>query len=885
MPPRIDQISQQLRETCKITGARWAVFLYPASSGWTFGAQHGVSKARQAALNDFIGDDKVATWLAGTLSSGRTRFRSAGSSSSLGCQRVHVFPNQQARCALLVGADKLEKASENIFRVLALGTTGEDYSPPSHEQPSVSPLRQNLILPSLIEPELEYSDNPEEVLGNVLESLVGSLQCDWGLMSTRSGDYFHVEAVTHGPSSLYGLDISIRENRILTDMVSNRAGIIIDDLLSQPAFSNNLEYNKAACWMGIPIIIGKRVIGHLEFVSSKENAFDQQDLQRISFQADRLAYVVENAIVFAEAARYLQQLALLNELASAASQGIDAEDVARRVLERLRRIFHTEFGRVLLLSPDESSLQEYGSNEGQLTPESILIKDSFASEVIKTGLPLCNNNMYSFPREKFLDISHARLQSMLAVPLKYRGKVIGVLALESEFSNAFSVQDESLLILIASHLAGLFENIRLHEEMRQRARQLHDTVRQLQAARETALDIAGDLDLDALLKRVVHRARELVGANGAELGLIDEQLQVVNIYVSEMVWQGDHEKTIPFMAGIAGRVAAFGEPLVVPDYRTWPGRLNPEKRAHYHSAAGVPLKFQGQVIGTLVLMDNRPDWVFKEEHIQLLELLAPQVAVWIRNARLYQELQERIRAQKIAENRLVRSARLAAVGELAAGVAHELNNPLTTITGFVELVLDELPQDSHHRPDLELVLKESQRAHGVVRRLLDFSRPSEDQRIASNLNELVKDSLALIHHLARTGGVEICLDLANKPPWVSVDPAQIKQVLLNLGHNAIQAMPQGGVMRVKTGEAVREGRRWVFISFSDTGEGISPKNMERIFEPFFTTRPAGSGTGLGLSVSYGIVNEHAGSIEVDSHPGKGSCFTIYLPLSEEETNA
>lgn len=886
MPPKAELISQQLKETCKITGARWAVFLNHASGGWSFGIQHGISKARQSVLFDFIRDVKAATWLAGTLASGRTRSRNTGAfNQSLGCQRLFVFPNLQARCALLVGADQLEKTAEGFFRVFALGMPTQEEISTASEEVGENPLRQNLILPSLIEPELEYTDNPEEVLGNVLESLVGSVQCDWALMSIRSGDFFHVESVSHGPVSLRGTDISIRDNEILSEMVSAREGVILNNLSTYPIFSGQAEYVNAASWMGVPIVIGQRVIGHLEFVSSKEEAFDLQDLQRLSFQADRLAYVVENAIVFAEAARYLEQLALLNELASAASLGVDAQEVAGRVLERLRRIFRTDLGRVLLLSPDERTLQEYGSGEDQSSPGVVMVQDSLAGEVIKTGLPLRLNDLNSHSKEVVKATVQTRLQSLLAVPLKYRSKVIGVLALESEFYNAFSVQDEQLLVLISSHLAGLFENIRLNEEMRQRARQLNDTIRQLQAVRETALDIAGDLDLDAVLKRVVHRARELVGVNGAELGLIDEQLQVVNIHVSETAWQGKHDKTIPFMAGVAGRVAAFGEPLVVQDYQSWNGRLHPEKQAPFRSAAGVPLRFQGQVIGTLVLMDDRPDWVFKEEHLQLLGLLAPQVTVWIRNARLYQELQERIQAQKVAENRLVRSARLAAVGELAAGVAHELNNPLTTVTGFVELVLDELPADSPHRQDLELVLKESQRARGVVRRLLDFSRPAENQRVSTDLNELVQDSLALIHHLARTGGVEIRLELAEKLPWISVDPAQIKQVLLNLGHNAIQAMPHGGVMRVKTGTVNRDGREGLFVSVSDTGEGISPENLERIFEPFFTTRAAGSGTGLGLSVSYGIITEHAGSIDVDSQLGKGSRFTIFLPLQAEEQNA
>jgi two-component system NtrC family sensor kinase len=332
------------------------------------------------------------------------------------------------------------------------------------------------------------------------------------------------------------------------------------------------------------------------------------------------------------------------------------------------------------------------------------------------------------------------------------------------------------------------------------------------------------------------------------------------------------------MAGVAGRVAAFGEPLVMVDYNSWAGRLNPEKEAPYRAVAGVPLKFQGQVIGTLSVMDNRTDKVFRPEDVQLLELLAPQVTVWIRNARLYQELQDRIEAQRLAESHLVRSARLAAIGEMAAGVAHELNNPLTTVIGFAELVLGELPEGSPLRVDLELVLRESQRARQVVRGLLDFSRPVENLRMRVNINDLVNDVLNLVNHLLNTGDIEANIDLYDHLPWISVDPSQIKQVLLNLVHNAIQAMPDGGTLGVRTSQLDLDGREWLTIAVRDTGVGIPIEYMDRIFEPFFTTRPAGQGTGLGLSVSYGIVTEHEGFIDVQSQPGQGSSFTVYLPM-------
>jgi two-component system NtrC family sensor kinase len=235
-------------------------------------------------------------------------------------------------------------------------------------------------------------------------------------------------------------------------------------------------------------------------------------------------------------------------------------------------------------------------------------------------------------------------------------------------------------------------------------------------------------------------------------------------------------------------------------------------------------------------------------------------------------------AQQEAESRLIQAAKLAAVGEMAAGVAHELNNPLTTVMGFTELVLGELPAESPYQKELGMVLREARRASEVVRRLLDFSRQGERVRARANLNEIVDDVIALTRHLIHTNGVSLALFLANDLPWVSVDRNQMKQVLLNLVHNALQAMPSGGELCIRTVSQKRDGMDWVTLSVQDSGVGIQPKDKEKIFEPFFTTKADRGGTGLGLSVSYSIVADHGGFIEVESEAKKGSVFTVWLPI-------
>jgi two-component system, NtrC family, sensor kinase len=305
----------------------------------------------------------------------------------------------------------------------------------------------------------------------------------------------------------------------------------------------------------------------------------------------------------------------------------------------------------------------------------------------------------------------------------------------------------------------------------------------------------------------------------------------------------------------------------------------------------VALKDGNQIIG-IVDVESRRKNAFSQNDLIVLESLAGILASVISNAGQYQqlqetvdqlnatrvELQERISALHEAESRLIQAAKLAAVGEMAAGVAHELNNPLTTITGFTELTLDDLPKDTAQYADLELVLREAHRARDVVRRLLDFSRQSEFVRTRSEMNEIVTDVLAIVRHLLHTSGVQLITNLSKDLPWISVDKNQVKQVILNLIHNALHAMPTGGELHICTARRNRENQIWLTIAVIDNGLGISPENLERIFEPFFTTRSKAGGTGLGLSVSYGIVAGHGGFIEAESRLGKGSVFTVWLPV-------
>jgi two-component system NtrC family sensor kinase len=235
---------------------------------------------------------------------------------------------------------------------------------------------------------------------------------------------------------------------------------------------------------------------------------------------------------------------------------------------------------------------------------------------------------------------------------------------------------------------------------------------------------------------------------------------------------------------------------------------------------------------------------------------------------------------KVRQEQLVQSRKMAAVGALTSGIAHELNNPLNNISLTVETLLDDDATDAERRRTLlEDIFTQVQRASGTVRNLLDFTRQDHPVFTTVSISEVVTATLKLVGNELALTGVRSRVSLAPALPPVSGNPRNLQQVFLNLFLNAIQAMPQGGEMDV---EAHREDG-FVRVAVRDTGVGISEENLDKIFEPFFTTKEAGEGTGLGLSVSYGIVANHGGRIEVSSRLGEGSTFSVFLPISAGRT--
>jgi signal transduction histidine kinase len=864
----------QLREASQLTDADWSALVEREAGAWRVTAHYKLGKKLQNALIRFLGKAEVDSWLCGALSGGQSRSVSLPQPSALRVERLYAFPLPGESRAVLVGAAQFSPSAQRIWR---LATAGMNSQAAVVEHSPASFVAADLLMPDL---DAESPYDLPRASDRALNAFIRLVSVQGGWFAIRRGDLLEIRAQWDAPA-VADLVLSIdshallrRMNRTLSPMLVNRG-----DSLWRQIPHKGLKRNTKA-WICVPLVIGQRVIGAVGLW--RDSAFKGEEWNRLVDLATQIAPALETLITFAEMAGHLRRLAMLNDFALTVSTGRSLDQIARRMFALLSRAFGTELIVLDLLSFEDQVLQEYRVNDGNLVSMLRSVEGHPIARLIASDTKRRLNELDS---SYALPLYNGALSGVY-VPLRFRGQPIGLLSVESKRANAFTSYDENLIVVIASHLASLADYTRLREEAEGRARNLgviHEVVQQVvgltdphQVAELTADLLARYFSYELAAVFIADESGKLTigGFGGASQNVVKRAMKSVEY---------------PLRGGITGHVFETGQGVLVNDVLQ-DERYLPIRGWQAGSEICVPIRDGARVLGILDVESSSRN-AFTHNDYMALESLAGILAAIITSADQYQRLQEtiyqlretemelnaRMEAQRLAENRLVQAAKLAAVGEMAAGIAHELNNPLTSVTGFAELVMDELPQDSPLRPDLDLVIRESRRARDVVRRLLDFARQGESARANASLNKVVEDVVALTRHLIHTNGVELSLHLQEDLPWVSMDENQMKQVLLNLVHNALQAMPAGGQLEIVTAAAQKIGREGVIVSVRDTGVGIPPENQARVFEPFFTTKADRGGTGLGLSVTYGIVSDHGGEIELVSQPGVGSLFTVWLP--------
>jgi two-component system NtrC family sensor kinase len=236
--------------------------------------------------------------------------------------------------------------------------------------------------------------------------------------------------------------------------------------------------------------------------------------------------------------------------------------------------------------------------------------------------------------------------------------------------------------------------------------------------------------------------------------------------------------------------------------------------------------------------------------------------------------------KEFARSKIMESERLAIVGQLAAGVAHEINNPLQGIVTYAHLLLEKMPDEDSKRNSIEKIVNQADRCRNIIRGLLDFARQRKPHKVLSNINPILQECISLIEKQVIFHNIEIIKDFEENLPRTRIDPSQMQQVFMNMIINAAEAIEGNGRLMIAT--SYDAPGRFIRVRFTDTGHGVNEQDLEKIFDPFFTTKEVGHGTGLGLAISFGIVKEHGGTISVSSRAGEGTTFTVRLPVTTRE---
>jgi signal transduction histidine kinase len=435
-----------------------------------------------------------------------------------------------------------------------------------------------------------------------------------------------------------------------------------------------------------------------------------------------------------------------------------------------------------------------------------------------------------------------------------------------------------LLGPLSELLMTLMDQRRLRSES---ARQLADTRLLLDLARTTTatLEVASILDVasDFLVK--------LLDVSNCFILLHDEQAGVLRGAAASATHRDFFRGVVIPVdepVSIVARVARERRPLCVPDLSLVAEMENRElvRRFEEKALLALPLTSREELIGVVLLDDTRRPRTFEAAFVELAEATCGQIALAVANARLYEALWASYAELATARAEMVRRERLTALGELSAIVAHEVRNPLGVIFNAVASLRRMLKPDGDAAMLLDILAEESDRLNRMVGALLDYTRPREPILQPEDVSRVLQEAVDSAKALQGGSNPRISLSIEVEPelPRVPMDRRLIRQALVNVLVNAIQSMPQGGLVRVGARRETHGGRDMLRIDVADQGCGIPTELLHRVFEPFFTTKA--QGTGLGLAVVKRIIEEHSGEISVESAPGRGTTFTIRLSLTQ-----
>ena len=385
------------------------------------------------------------------------------------------------------------------------------------------------------------------------------------------------------------------------------------------------------------------------------------------------------------------------------------------------------------------------------------------------------------------------------------------------------------------------------------------------------------LDLQSLSKRIIETITQTMGVEKASLFLLNEEKGSYSLFESKNIKMTASTPELSKDDPLPHYLKKIGEIIIKEELAKGANilELNDviKKMSLLEAEMSIPLISKGQLIGMINLSHKFNKDIYSHEDIELLSTLANQTAIAIENARLYEDLRK-------SKSYIRRADRLASLGTLTAGLAHEIRNPLVAIKTLTQLLPERLDDEEFRTQFLQIASGEVDRISSLVTELLEFARPSDPKLELENINTILDGMLLLASTETKKKQINIIKNFASDLPPVQIDREQIKQVFLNILLNAVDATQENGKITVKTKSFIKPGGEpFAQIEFTDTGCGIPEEYLEDIFNPFFTTKSTGSG--LGLSISNQIIQDHRGYIDVESQLDKGSSFFINLPVNQE----
>ena len=786
----------------------------------------------------------------------------------------------------------------------------------------------------------------QTVLDTLVESAAHLCDADCGAIHRpKGGAYPYVAKYGYTPE----FDEYMRAHPIIPDegsvigrAVAERRVIQIPDVLADPEYSRT-ERQRIGGFrtvLGIPLVRDKTPIGVIVLSRNTVRPFTEKQIELATTFADQAVIAIENVRLFDEVqtrtrelSESLQQQTATSEVLKVISSSPgDLEPVFQAMLENATSICGAKFGTLFLSEGDTAArvvaqfrappaYAEVLRREPIVTLGGGALGRAARSKQAVQIADVRNDPAYVNDPRRLAILELAGARTMLNVPMLKDNEVVGQIAIYRQEVLPFTEKQIEVVKNFAAQAVIAIENTRLLSELRQRTDDLSESLQQQTATADVLKVISrSTFDLQTVLQTLVESAARLCDADKGNItrekdGIFYRAAESYG-YSREFV---DHIRGLPIESnrGSATGRALFERRVIhIPDVKADPEYTlaDAQRLGDYRSVLAVPMLREGVALGVLTLSrsDVRP---FTDKQIELVSTFADQAAIAIENVRLFESVEARTRELaasledlRTTQDRLVQTQKLASLGQLTAGIAHEMKNPLNFVNNFSAVsseLIDEL-QDTLKgipladkaradiseltdtlRDNLGKVVQHGKRADAIVKNMLLHSRESSGEHRQVDINALVEESLNLAWHGARAEkqGFEITLRQSFDPSAGEADvfPQDITRALLNLISNGFYAAIKRGAATngdyepILAASTKNLGDR-VEIRIRDNGTGIPDDVKEKIFNPFFTTKPTGEGTGLGLSISHDIiVKQHAGSIEVDTQPGEFTEITIILP--------